>query len=88
MKVVISYIPPKGDEEIFYINRQEYNVKLLKEYNLNPKVTLCNNSNSAKQGDIINKFYGVDKVHLNEEGSKVLAANIGFSIKSVLGITL
>ena len=86
MKVVISNIAPRGDEEIFDINRQEYNVKLLKEYSLNPKVTLCDNSNLAKQGKIINKFYGMDKVHLNEEGSKVLAANIGFSIKSVLGI--
>ena len=28
----------------------------------------------------------MDKVHLNEEGSKHLAVNIGFSIKSVLGI--
>ena len=79
-------IAPRVDEEIFDINPQEYNVKLLKEYSLNPKETLCDNSNLAKQGKIINKFYGMDKVHLNEEGSKVLAANISFSIKSVLGI--
>ena len=73
MKIVLSCIAPRGDEESYNINRQELNLRLLKEYSLNPVVTLCDNNNLANHGRIINKFYAIDKIHLNEEESSVLA---------------
>ena len=51
VKIVLSNIAPKGDAEVLHINRQEFNIKLLKEYNLNPNVTISDN-NTACQGRI------------------------------------
>ena len=88
MKLVPSCIAPRGDEESYDINRQELNLRLLKEYSLNPAVTLCDNNNLANHGRIIHKFYAVDKIHLNEEGSSVLASNISSTLKYMMGIDI
>ena len=88
MKIVLSCMAPRGDEESYDINRQELNLRLLKEYSLNPVVTLCDNNNLASHGRIINKFYAIDKIHLNEEGSSVLASNISSALKYVMGIDI
>ena len=58
----------------------------MKEYNLNPRITLCDHNNLAGNGSIANQFYAVDKIHLNENGTKVLASNISTAIKNVLAI--
>ena len=80
MKIVLSCIAPRDDEESYDINRQELNLRLLKDYSLNPVVTLCDNNNLANHGRIINKFYAIDKIHLNEEGSSVPASNISSTL--------
>ena len=50
------------------------NVKLLEEYNLNTKITFFfDHNNLARNGSTANQFYAVDKIHLNENGTKVLA---------------
>ena len=88
MKIVLSCIAPRGDEESYDINRQELKLRLLKEYSLDPAVTLCDNNNLANHGKIVNKFYAVDKIHLNKEGSSVLASNISSTLKYVMGIDI
>ena len=84
MKINPSDIVPRGDNEISDINWQELNVKLLKEYNLNPRITFCDHNNLARNGSTANQFYAVDKIHLNENGTKVLASNISTAVKNVL----
>ena len=86
MKIILSNVAPRGDSKIYNINWQELNVKLLKEYNLNPRITFCDHNNLARNGSTAKQFYAVDKIHLNENGTKVLASNISTAIKNVLGI--
>ena len=86
VKIILSNIAPRGDAEVLDINRQEFNIKLLKEYSLDPDVTISDNNNLSRHGSIIEKFYGRDNVHLNREGTKILASNISKSLKAVLGI--
>ena len=86
IKIILSNITPRGDNEMYDINRQELNVKRLKEYNLNPRITFCDHNNLARNGSTANQFYAVDKINLNENGTKVLASNISTAIKNVLGI--
>ena len=63
VKIIPSNIAPRGDSEIYDINRQELYVKLLKEYNLNPRITFCDHSNLARNDSTANQFYAVDKIH-------------------------
>ena len=86
IKIVVSNIAPRGDDESVDINRQEYNIKLLKEYNLSPNVMISENNNLSKHGTVIKRFYGHDQIHLNQNGLRVLAANISRSLKSMMGI--
>ena len=44
------------------------------------------NSNLASRRFINNKFFAQEKVHLNEIGTKVLAANIGSYLRKINGI--
>ena len=66
VKIVLSNIAPRGDAEVLDINRQEFNIKLLKEYSLDPNVTISDNNNLSRHGSIIEKFYGRDDVHLKK----------------------
>ena len=86
IKIVVSNIAPRGDDEFVDINRQEHNIKLLKEYNLSQNVMISENNNLSKHGTVIKRFYGHDQIHLNQNGSRVLAANISISLKSMMGI--
>ena len=52
----MSNIAPKGNDESVDINRQEYNIKLLKEYNLSPNVMISENNNLSKHGTVIKGF--------------------------------
>ena len=57
IKIVVSNIAPRGDDEFVDINRQEYNIKLLKEYNLLPNIMISGNNNLSKHGTVIKRFY-------------------------------
>ena len=87
MNVIISNIVPRGDDHMIDITQQELNIKILKEFNnCGMSVGICDNSNLASRGFINNKFFAQDKVHLNEIGTKVLAANIGSYLRKINGI--
>ena len=87
MNVIISNIVSRGDNRMIDITRQEFNIKIQKEFNnCGMSVDICDNSNLASRGFINNKFFAQDKVHLNEIGTKVLAANIGSNLRNINGI--
>ena len=76
-----------GDDHMIDVIRQELNIKILKEFNnCGMSVGICGNSNLASRGFINNKFFAQDKVHLNEIGTKGLAANIGSYLRKINGI--
>ncbi len=77
-KVSIISVIPRGDDANLEIERVELNLKLLKWSYEEEKIHLIDNSNLAHRGRINDKLYGKDKVHLNMEGSKILASNIIF----------
>ena len=82
MKILISNITPRGDDHLLDISRQKFNLKLLKEFNNSQCVSICHNSNLSSSGIVNGKFYGQDKLHLNQVGTKVLAGNITSKLKS------
>ena len=72
MKILISNIIPRGDDHLLEISQQEFNLKLLKEFNNSHCVSICDNSNLPSRSIVNGKFYGQDKLHLNQVGTKVL----------------
>ena len=87
MNVIISNIVLRGDNHMINITRQELNIEILMEFNnCGLSGRICDNSNLASRGFINNKFFAQDKVHLNEIGTKVLAANIGSYLRKINGI--
>ena len=55
------------------LTRQEFNIKILKEFNDNSAVMISDNTRLSTDGFITDKFYGQDKIHLNAVGTKILA---------------
>ena len=86
MKILISNITPRGDDHLLDISRQEFNLKLLKEFNNSQCVYICDNSNLSSRGIVNGKFYGQDKLHLNQVGTKILAGNITSKLRVIHGI--
>ena len=87
VNVIISNIVPWGNDHMIDITRQKLNIRILKEFNnCGMFVGIFDNSNLASRGFINNKFFAQDKVHLNEIGTKVLAANIGSYLRKINGI--
>ena len=66
MKILISNIIPRGDDHLLDISRQEFNLKVLKEFKNSQCVSICDNSNLSSRGTVNGKFYGQDKLHLNQ----------------------
>ena len=85
-KILISNITPRGDDHLQDISRQEFNLKLLKEFNNSQCVYICDNSNLSSRGIVNGKFYGQDKLHLNQVGTKVLAGNITSKLRVIHGV--
>ena len=52
----------------------------------NPNIYICDNSNLSLQSESFTRFFNDDKIHINEEGAKVFANNIKFSIHKPLNI--
>ena len=61
-------------------------LKLLKEFNNSQCVSICDNSNLSSRGTVNGKFYGQDKLHLNQVGTKVLTGNITSKLSVILDI--
>ena len=75
MKILISNITPRGDDYSLDISRQEFNRKLLKEFNNSQCVSICDNSICHQEALLMVNFM-VKAIHLNQVGTKVLAGNI------------
>ena len=48
---------------------------------------MIDNGNLANRGDIIQKLYGLDKIHLSTDGTRILATNMSHEMKNVMGLT-
>ena len=69
--IIFSNIIPRGEYDLD-IKRQEFNLKMLqKSEEFNFKVN--DNSNLSSRGNIIEKFFASDKIHLSEIGTKIFA---------------
>ena len=53
------------------LTRQEFNIKILKEFNDNSAVMISDNKRLSTDGFITDKFYGQDKIYLNVDGTKI-----------------
>ena len=79
IKIIVSNLTPRGDDLMLDLTRQEFNIKILKEFNDNSAIMISDNTRLSTDGFITDKFYGQDKIHLNVDGTKILAANLGSS---------
>ena len=85
IKIIVSNLTPRGDDLMLDLTRQEFNIKILKEFNDNSAVMISDNTRLSTDGFITDKFYGQDKIHLNADGTKILAANLGSSLRKING---
>ena len=86
IKIIVSNLTPRGDDLMLDLTRQEFNIKILKEFNDNSAVMISDNTRLSTDGFITDKFYGQDKIHLNADGTKILAANLGSSLRKINGL--
>ena len=86
IKIIVSNLTPRGDDLMLDLTRQEFNIKILKEFNDNSAVLISDNTRLSTDGFITDKFYGQDKIHLNVDGTKILAANLGSSLRKINGL--
>ena len=70
------------------INAQLYNAKRMGRFVDNPNIYICDNSNLSLRPESFSRFFNDDKIHINEEGAKVFANNIKFSICRSLNINM
>ena len=63
------------------LTHQEFNIKILKEFNDNSAVMISDNTRLSTD-----KFHGQDKIYLNADGTKILAANLGSSLRKINGL--
>ena len=86
--IIISSVIPRYDSMQLKINAQLYNVKLMERFVDNPNIYICDNSNLSLRPESFRRFFNDDKIHINEEGAKVFANNIKFSICKSLNINI
>ena len=63
---------------------QHATFKLLQRKNL----TFCEHNNLSNRGEIIDKFFANDKVHLSKDGTNVLGSNLSYTLKKAFGIQI
>ena len=84
--IIISSVMPRYDSMQLKINDQLYNAKLLERFVDNPNSYIRDNSNLSLRPESFSRFFNDGKIHINEEGAKVLA--IKFSICKSLNIKM
>ena len=85
-QILFSNIIPRGEYDLD-IKQQEFNLKMLqKSEEFNFKVN--DNSNLPSRGNIIEKFFASDKIHLSEIGTKIFANNISQCLRVQFNIPL
>ena len=87
--VIISNIIPRYDDNQLYIKLQMLNAKLSEMYlDGSEKVTISDNMNLGVRADYMSKYYDSDNIHINEDGSKILASNIKMTLHKKLNIRI
>ena len=87
--IIISNIIPRYDDNQSYIKLQLFNAKLSQMYlDGSEKVTISDNMNLGVRADYMSKYYDSDNIHINEEGSKILASNIKMTLHKKLNIRI
>ena len=51
-------------------------------------LTFCEHNNFNNRGEIIEKLFADDKVHLSNDRTNVLGSNIGYTLKKAFGIQI
>ncbi len=81
-KILISLCTPRNNGlqgasmEVNNILRMNYGGQ-----NRDPRVKLCHHENLQQNGTIKHKLYSGDQYHLNDDGTRMLAANIRYVIE-------
>ena len=48
----------------------------------------CEHNNLSNKGEIIEKIFANDKVHLSKDGTNVLGSNLSYTLKKAFGIQI
>ncbi len=88
-KVVVGSLIRRHDDPQLNLKSQVFNTNLL-EYSLDAKAPflLADNSSLHIREDLVAKYFSDDKLHLNSDGSSILANNMRRSICSALQIKI
>ena len=85
-KVIISTGLPRGDYKSLNEKVQICNAKLQGLYIETDNVSFCDNSSLGIRGEPNMRLFNSDRVHLSDNGIRVLAANMKVSIAKALNI--
>ena len=86
-KVVVGSLIPRYDDPQLNLKTQIFNTSLLENsLDVNAPFLLADNSNLHVREDLVSKYFVDDKLHLNQDGSSTLAANMRRSICNALQI--
>ena len=82
-KLIVSLITPSEvqDDANLFFRSNDFNNRLSQELKDKPRVILSDNSNFSHRGEIIQKLFDGDHLHLSQEGCAVFAANLKQSIR-------
>eukprot|EP00112_Aurelia_sp_Birch-Aquarium-sp1_P021061 Seg5571.1 transcript_id=Seg5571.1/GoldUCD/mRNA.D3Y31 product="putative RNA-directed DNA polymerase from transposon X-element" protein_id=Seg5571.1/GoldUCD/D3Y31 len=86
--VIVGSLLPRYDDPNLHLKTQIVNAMLLEKSMENDQLFMCDNNNLNIREDQVRKFFTEDKLHLNQEGSSVLASNIRSKICGVLHIQI
>ena len=84
--MISSTIIPRYDDAHLTIKAQLVNTLIQQKLEGEDGVFINDNSKLSIRSGQASKFYTTDQIHLNEEGSKIPAQNLGSIICDALGI--
>ena len=86
IKIIVSNLTPPRRRPYAGFNTSRIQHKNSERVNDNSAVMISDNKRLSTDGFITDKFYGQDKIHLNADGTKILAANLGSSLRKINGL--
>ncbi|CAG2253761.1 unnamed protein product [Mytilus edulis] len=86
IKIVISLPTPRSDSEDYNSDGQLITILMKTKFRGDDSVILCDNSNLAYKGQVMNRYIAQDQFHLTPDGTAVLAANIRDCIDKALNL--
>ena len=88
-KVIVGSLIPRYDDPQLNLKTQIFNTSLLENsLDANAPFLLGDISNLHVREDLVSKYFVNDKLHLNQDGSSILAANMRRSICNALQIKI